>query len=254
MIPPTVRVCPRCGEPAADERFCSTCGLNLAQQAGLPARAEWEVARDSTGAEPAHTVEPQISGEQSFERPPPALGRRRLVEAWGRRSKASRITLIVGAIVVVLAGATIAVAMQGPTVLSDSSRCSDWTHASSKAQATYVTEWTNRGDYDIDRKIITFACTLSAETPGLVATNTTIGQIAQGQVNADNASNGITTPTTTTPTTTSAATTSAATTSAATTSAATTSAATTSAATTSAATTSAATTSAATTSAATTSP
>jgi ribosomal protein L37E len=41
----TDRVCNRCGERAGEQRFCSTCGLNLAAQPELPTRGEWETAR-----------------------------------------------------------------------------------------------------------------------------------------------------------------------------------------------------------------
>ena len=44
MISQDVRVCPRCGEPAGEERFCTTCGLNLAELTEVPTRAEWERA------------------------------------------------------------------------------------------------------------------------------------------------------------------------------------------------------------------
>lgn len=36
------RVCPRCGEPAGEQRFCGSCGLNIWEQRELPAREEWE--------------------------------------------------------------------------------------------------------------------------------------------------------------------------------------------------------------------
>jgi zinc-ribbon domain len=36
------RVCPRCGEPARDQRFCSSCGSNLSALAELPSRTAWE--------------------------------------------------------------------------------------------------------------------------------------------------------------------------------------------------------------------
>ena len=42
MIGPETRVCPECGSPAGEERFCSSCGLNLSQQPSVPTRAEWE--------------------------------------------------------------------------------------------------------------------------------------------------------------------------------------------------------------------
>ena len=39
------RVCPRCGEPAGKDEFCSKCGLNLWEQPELPTREEWEQAQ-----------------------------------------------------------------------------------------------------------------------------------------------------------------------------------------------------------------
>lgn len=42
-IGPSTRVCPRCGEPAGDQRFCGDCGLNLGRLAQAPTRAEWLV-------------------------------------------------------------------------------------------------------------------------------------------------------------------------------------------------------------------
>lgn len=41
-IEPDVRVCPRCGNPAGEQRFCAECGLNLSSQAQIPKRDEWE--------------------------------------------------------------------------------------------------------------------------------------------------------------------------------------------------------------------
>src|SRR5579871_3654962 len=41
------RVCSRCGELAGEDRFCSTCGLNLAEQPELPTRLGWEGAQAS---------------------------------------------------------------------------------------------------------------------------------------------------------------------------------------------------------------
>ena len=50
MIRQDVRVCPRCGEPAGEERFCTTCGLNLAELTEVPTRAEWEAASANPAA------------------------------------------------------------------------------------------------------------------------------------------------------------------------------------------------------------
>jgi hypothetical protein len=47
MTEPGLRVCSRCGEPAEAQRFCASCGLNLAAQPELPTRAEWESQRSS---------------------------------------------------------------------------------------------------------------------------------------------------------------------------------------------------------------
>lgn len=44
MTDPDTRVCPRCGDEAGDQRFCSGCGLNLAQQEEIPTRADWEAS------------------------------------------------------------------------------------------------------------------------------------------------------------------------------------------------------------------
>jgi hypothetical protein len=51
------RVCPRCGEPASERRFCGTCGLNLAEQSEVPTRAEWE-ASQAGQVSPAGSSEP----------------------------------------------------------------------------------------------------------------------------------------------------------------------------------------------------
>lgn len=41
-IEPDTRVCPRCGEPAGEQRFCGECGLSLASQPEIPTRRHWE--------------------------------------------------------------------------------------------------------------------------------------------------------------------------------------------------------------------
>lgn len=51
------RVCPRCGEEAGRDEFCSECGLHLWEQSELPTRDEWEQA----GGEGAHDA-PTRSG------------------------------------------------------------------------------------------------------------------------------------------------------------------------------------------------
>lgn len=48
------RVCPRCGEPAENHRFCPSCGLNLAEQPEAPTRSEWEGRAAATSAEESH--------------------------------------------------------------------------------------------------------------------------------------------------------------------------------------------------------
>lgn len=50
---PATRVCPRCGEPASDQRFCGDCGLNLAAESEIPTREEWEDSSEPAG--PAST-------------------------------------------------------------------------------------------------------------------------------------------------------------------------------------------------------
>jgi hypothetical protein len=37
-----IRVCPDCGEPAGNQAFCGSCGLNLSGVSRLPTRAEWQ--------------------------------------------------------------------------------------------------------------------------------------------------------------------------------------------------------------------
>lgn len=44
MTDPAAPVCPRCEEPAGEQRFCGECGLNLAEQSDLPTRSEWHAA------------------------------------------------------------------------------------------------------------------------------------------------------------------------------------------------------------------
>jgi hypothetical protein len=44
MIAPGERVCPRCGNPAGNTDFCTSCGVNLAALPEIPTRAEWEAA------------------------------------------------------------------------------------------------------------------------------------------------------------------------------------------------------------------
>lgn len=60
-----MRVCPRCGSPADESRFCGDCGLNLAVQSEAPTRAQWEARHtesasgeqciSATGSNPATT-------------------------------------------------------------------------------------------------------------------------------------------------------------------------------------------------------
>lgn len=42
MIDPSTLVCPHCGTPAAEHRFCAQCGLELVRERELPTRARWE--------------------------------------------------------------------------------------------------------------------------------------------------------------------------------------------------------------------
>ena len=53
MIEQGVRVCSQCGEPAGDERFCRSCGFNVAAQPELPTRREWEAGKASQTATPS---------------------------------------------------------------------------------------------------------------------------------------------------------------------------------------------------------
>jgi len=56
MTEPSVRVCPRCGEPAGGSDLCAVCSANLAVMRGmLPTRAEWEAAHP-VGPPPAEPV------------------------------------------------------------------------------------------------------------------------------------------------------------------------------------------------------
>lgn len=48
-------VCPRCGAVAAENEYCSTCGLHLAQQPELPTRERWEARQASALEHPAAT-------------------------------------------------------------------------------------------------------------------------------------------------------------------------------------------------------
>jgi hypothetical protein len=58
MTEASTRVCPRCGDPAGESKFCATCGLHLHEQPELPTRSEWEerttVAETAPSASPTH--------------------------------------------------------------------------------------------------------------------------------------------------------------------------------------------------------
>jgi len=60
----SVRVCPGCGVPAAENDYCSACGLRLETQSELPTRSEWESKRaqqDSVSLQPAQKDSPESS-------------------------------------------------------------------------------------------------------------------------------------------------------------------------------------------------
>jgi len=59
------RVCPRCGEPAGEQRFCPSCGLNIAAQPEMPSHDEWR-------ADQAHAVTFANDMEQRTEQLPQA--------------------------------------------------------------------------------------------------------------------------------------------------------------------------------------
>lgn len=63
------RVCPRCGQLAAEQRFCKSCGLNLAAQSEVPTRSEWEAAQTRSQATPS-------SAKPSDATPPTTTSRR----------------------------------------------------------------------------------------------------------------------------------------------------------------------------------
>jgi len=70
----TVRVCPRCGAEASEQRFCAGCGLNLAQQTEIPTRTEWDAASQATqgerAGEPDQTTAPSQPAPELVVTPP----------------------------------------------------------------------------------------------------------------------------------------------------------------------------------------
>lgn len=64
-VEPDTRVCPRCGEVAAENEYCSTCGLHLFEQAELPTRRQWEERK--TSAEPQAALPPTAHEPVGFQ-------------------------------------------------------------------------------------------------------------------------------------------------------------------------------------------
>jgi hypothetical protein len=77
-----IRVCPRCGEPVRQSRFCATCGLNIAAQLEIPTRAEWEAGDEFPLVVPSaddrdHAAhEPKSSGSIALSTPVDPDGQR----------------------------------------------------------------------------------------------------------------------------------------------------------------------------------
>lgn len=61
MPEPSVRVCPRCGEPAGHQRFCGSCGLNIWELHELPTRADFEARVGEMPKEPGASEPPPRS-------------------------------------------------------------------------------------------------------------------------------------------------------------------------------------------------
>jgi|SRR5450755_4245460 hypothetical protein len=65
MTDESERVCARCGEPAGEANFCSSCGLNLAELLEIPTRAEWEVSNAARGHCAGGAEPPQRTSDPS---------------------------------------------------------------------------------------------------------------------------------------------------------------------------------------------
>jgi hypothetical protein len=64
MITPDLKICPRCGEPVAEQRFCGSCGLNLGRENDLPMRVGGEANRVKPSSETVGAgSEPQAAME-----------------------------------------------------------------------------------------------------------------------------------------------------------------------------------------------
>jgi hypothetical protein len=98
------RVCPACGSPAKDQRFCGECGLNLGAEPRIPTREEWE-ARQQPGEaphQPAHRGRAQQSQISTQD-----------IMRWFRGLSARARAAIGLAIVAVIAGLVVAVVASG---------------------------------------------------------------------------------------------------------------------------------------------
>jgi len=197
MTVPTERVCPRCGEPAGTQRFCRSCGLNLIAQREIPTRAEWGAASgtpvsspgvidavpgrgesvgdsSSTGAGslPAGDVGSPAGGvpkAQGFGESAPG--------ALAPAHKRVLAAVAAGVVVLLVSLVLLVVAVSGGG-LSDSSTCSDWNRAGSRAKAAYVQHWTNRGDYEVQVGDIDFVCQEMTQNGG----NDTLGDVVSGMI------------------------------------------------------------------------
>lgn len=130
---PSPQVCARCGEPAGDQRFCGSCGLNLSVQEELPTRAAWEAAQATPGqrapdSEQDHPRrrednEPARDTGSSLQ---PAQRVRRALSAWYRhgaewydkQSKQRKVTVLFGvpfAVLLVVVVITVATATPVPS-------------------------------------------------------------------------------------------------------------------------------------------
>ena len=100
-IEPSTRVCPGCGEPAAEPARCPTCGANLAAMRGmLPTRAEWEAANPGPSATAPRLDSPADHADRQQK------GRPRWAPSGNFRKQAIASVAVIAAFGVVLITAT----------------------------------------------------------------------------------------------------------------------------------------------------
>lgn len=101
MTEPIELVCPRCGGPANEARFCSTCGLELAAQPQIPTRASWEAQRSET-ASPVPVPDDNVAA-QTTDFPIPDQGGQAAKGSWWNRLGRSRPIAALGGSLAVIA-------------------------------------------------------------------------------------------------------------------------------------------------------